>query len=300
MQIIKMDNLEKSFRVKAKKIQVLKGLSLEVSQGEILGFLGPNGAGKSTTIKIIMSLIRADSGGILVFGEDSKSIEVRRKIGFLPENPSFIDSLTGMDLLMLSASMYKIPQKIAKERASELLQMVELEEAANRSIRKYSKGMIQRIGFASAMIHEPELLILDEPMSGLDPMGRYTFKKMMKEINAKGTTIFFSSHIIPDMEDICDRVAVMKSGELVKVFDRNEIKYAATTGYRVIIKASNVTDSFKFNFSIERLDGEFFAIAVSKDNLVDSLLELKKVNVDVVNVEPIKKNLEELFVEMIK
>ncbi len=295
MNALEIENLKKTFKVKRKKVTALKGMSFKIKKGEILGFLGPNGAGKSTTIKSIMGLIKPDSGKISILGKDL-NVKIREKIGFLPENPSFIDALTGKNLLMLTATMYKIPKDKAEKKASELLKAVELESAASRSIRKYSKGMIQRIGFASAMMHEPEILILDEPMSGLDPMGRYVFKNMMKEINKKGTTIFFSSHIIPDMEDICDRVVVVKGGKMIKELDKKEIKYFATTGYKVIFRNMDLSS---INYKIKQIDENLNAIETNKNELPDVLSNLKSNNCEIVDVEPIKKNLEELFVEVI-
>ncbi len=295
MNALEIENLKKTFKVKRKKVTALKGMSFKIKKGEILGFLGPNGAGKSTTIKSIMGLIKPDYGKISILGKDL-NVKIREKIGFLPENPSFIDALTGKNLLMLTATMYKIPKDKAEKKASELLKAVELESAASRSIRKYSKGMIQRIGFASAMMHEPEILILDEPMSGLDPMGRYVFKNMMKEINKKGTTIFFSSHIIPDMEDICDRVVVVKGGKMIKELDKKEIKYFATTGYKVIFRNMDLSS---INYKIKQIDENLNAIETNKNELPDVLSNLKSNNCEIVDVEPIKKNLEELFVEVI-
>ncbi len=296
MNAIEISNLKKTYKIKRKKVEALKGMSFEVEAGKIIGFLGPNGAGKSTTIKSIMGLIKPDSGEIKIFDSNANDLETKKQIGFLPENPSFIDALTGKDLLMLSASMFNIPKEEALKRADILLKAVELEKAATRSIRKYSKGMIQRIGFASAVIHEPNLLILDEPMSGLDPMGRFAFKKMMKEINSKGTTIFFSSHIIPDMEDICDSVIVVKDGKFVKELDKNEIKYFTTIGYKIIFKTDKQT---AYN-DVEKIDSNLFALKTEKDELSDKLVELKNFKVEIIDVEPIKKNLEELFVEIVE
>jgi ABC-2 type transport system ATP-binding protein len=183
------------------------------------------------------------------------------------------------------------------KKIDELLKAVDIEKAANRSIRKYSKGMIQRIGFASAMIHEPEILILDEPMSGLDPMGRYVFKNMMKEINKKGTTIFFSSHIIPDMEDICDRVLVVKEGKMIKTLSKNEIKYFATIAYYIIVKSGNIELLKDYDF--EKIEDSLFRIKTTKENLEKVLFDLKKLAVEIIDIDPIKKNLEDLFVEIV-
>jgi ABC-2 type transport system ATP-binding protein len=298
MNALEINNLQKTFRIKRKKVKALNGMSFEVGEKKIVGFLGPNGAGKSTTIKSIMSLIYPDLGSINIFGKSHNNITIRKDIGFLPENPSFIDALTGKSLLNLSAKIYKLPKEVIDVKIKELLEVVELEKAANRPIRKYSKGMIQRIGFASAIIHEPKLLILDEPMSGLDPMGRYIFKNLMKNINEKGTTIFFSSHIIPDMEDVCDEVIVVKDGKYIKTLDKTQIKYFATTGYKIIFKIKNIS-LISNNYNIEMIDDNLFAINTNKNEIEKKLYEIKAVDAEVVDIEPLKKNLEDLFVEIV-
>ena len=223
-EVIRVLNLKKVYRQKSKKIVAVDGISFSVKQGEILGFLGPNGAGKSTTIKIMMGLIRPTEGKIIIDNMDSFNPECRKKIGFLPENPSFIDTIKGKELLLFSADIHKIEKEEAKKKADNLLKLLALEDAAEREIRKYSKGMIQKIGFATSIIHEPDILILDEPMSGLDPIARYQFKQIFKELRDRGKTIFFSSHIIPDMEDLCDRVIIINKGRIIRIVDKPAIK----------------------------------------------------------------------------
>lgn len=223
-EIIKIKDLKKVYKQRTKEIRALNGISFSINKGEIFGFLGPNGAGKSTTIKIIMGLIKPTSGKVLINGIDVSNPTSRKKVGFLPENPSFVDTIKGKELLLFSASMYGIEKNIAEEKAEELLELLSLEDARDREMRKYSKGMIQKIGFASSIIHDPDILILDEPMSGLDPVGRRQFKEIFKRLRTKGKTIFFSSHIIPDVEDLCDRVAIINNGELIRIIERSEMK----------------------------------------------------------------------------
>ena len=223
-EVIKVINLKKVYRQKSKKIVAVDGINFSIKQGEILGFLGPNGAGKSTTIKIMVGLIRPTEGKVLINNIDSMTPASRRRIGFLPENPSFIDTIKGKEFLLFSADIHGIEKGEAEERADNLLRLLSLEEAAEREIRKYSKGMIQKIGFAASIIHEPDILILDEPMSGLDPVARYQFKQIFKELRDRGKTIFFSSHIIPDMEDLCNRVIIVSKGKIIRNIDRPEIK----------------------------------------------------------------------------
>ncbi|AEA33702.1 ABC transporter ATP-binding protein [Hippea maritima] len=294
MALIRVNSLEKTFRLKTKRFKALNGMSFEIEQGEILGFLGPNGAGKSTTIKIMMDLIRADSGSVEIAGVDSRNPEAKKNIGFMPENPQYFDTLTGFDLLIFTASVFGIDKKQASKKAWQLLEEFGLKEAAKRPIRKYSKGMIQRVGFAAALIHEPQILILDEPMSGLDPIGRILFKNKMKELNEKGVTIFFSSHIIPDIEDICSRVLIVNKGKAIKSLTREEIKFMTTTGFNVII------DRCIDELNCAKISGNLYSIESKKDELIAVLKRIESYNVKIVDIEPVKKDLEEVFVELIK
>ncbi len=221
---IRIVGLKKTYRQRKRKVEALKGLSFEVKRGEILGFLGPNGAGKSTTIKIMVGLIKPTQGKVLINNIEATNPKSRQKLGFLPENPSFIDTIKGRELLLFSADIHGIEKEEAEKRADDLLRLFDLEDAAGREIRKYSKGMTQKIGFSASIIHEPDILILDEPMSGLDPVARYQFKQILKELKDKGKTIFFSSHIIPDVEDLCDRVVIVNKGKIVRIIDKPEMK----------------------------------------------------------------------------
>ncbi|BAI80739.1 ABC transporter, ATP-binding protein [Deferribacter desulfuricans SSM1] len=291
---VKVNNLFKTYKVKGKKVNALNGMSFEIEQGEILGFLGPNGAGKSTTIKIMLDLIRADKGEVLIDGIDSRLPEARKRLGFMPENPQYFDTLTGFDLLMFSASMYGIDKDVAKKRAWELLEEFELKEAAKRPVRKYSKGMIQRVGFAAAIIHNPEILILDEPMSGLDPIGRVLFKNKMRELSDKGVTIFFSSHIIPDIEDICSRVIIVNKGKVVKSLTRTEIKYLTTTGFTIIVNKEVPNLGLKFI----KLQEGLYEIKCAKDEIVNIIDLLKEKKVIIFDILPTKKDLENIFLDL--
>ncbi len=222
--VIKIIELQKIYKQRSKKINALKGINLNINKGEIFGFLGPNGAGKSTTIKIMAGLIKPTQGKVLINNKRSENPNSRRRLGFLPENPSFIETLKGRELLLLSAKIHGIIEQDAKEKIDYILKLLSLYDAAQREIRKYSKGMIQKIGFASCIIHDPDILILDEPLSGLDPIARYQFKKIFRDLKDKGKTIFFSSHIIPDVEDLCDRIAIINKGKLAIILERSEIK----------------------------------------------------------------------------
>lgn len=220
---IELENVSRSFKNHfwQNKKEVLKDVSLKIYQGEIFGFLGPNGAGKTTTIKIITGLIRPDSGSIKIFGHPADALEVKKRIGFLPESPYFYEHLTGYEFLKISALLSD--QKDYKSTILGLLEKVGLKHAVRLQLRKYSRGMLQRIGIAQALIAEPELLILDEPLTGLDPIGRKEIKDIILEQKAKGNTVFFSSHILPDAEAVCDRIGIIIEGQIIKVGELNKL-----------------------------------------------------------------------------
>jgi ABC-2 type transport system ATP-binding protein len=198
----------------AKRVRALDNLDLEVREGEVFGFLGPNGAGKSTAIKILLNLIYPDNGRASIMGKDVRDRETRRHVGYLPENPYFYDYLTAEELLWFGGRVSGLPSSTIKTRTDELLAKFNLTAARKRKLRTYSKGMVQRVGLALALIHEPEVAILDEPMSGLDPIGRKMVGDLITELKAQGKTVFFSSHILTDIERFCDRVGIIIGGKL--------------------------------------------------------------------------------------
>jgi len=198
-----------------RRARVLSDLSFAVERNEIVGFLGPNGAGKTTTIKLITSLAFPDAGRILLFGEEAGRPAARRRLGYMPEQPYFYEYLTGTEFLGLCGRLAGLSDGAIRRRAPEVLAEVGLAGAADLPIRKYSKGMMQRLGLAQAILHDPELLILDEPMSGLDPVGRVEVRRLILDLRRAGKTIFFSTHIISDVEALCDRVIMLRSGRKV-------------------------------------------------------------------------------------
>lgn len=195
--------------------QALHDLTLEIREGETFGLLGPNGAGKTTTQKLLLGLCRPTSGKIAVFGKSPEHPSIRQEIGFLPENPYFYTYLTGKEFLAFCGGMYGLSGETLKSRIAELLKLVDMESAANVQLRKYSKGMLQRVGIAQALINDPKLVFLDEPMSGLDPVGRRQFRQIILELKEQGKTLFFNSHILSDVEEICDRFGILHQGHLV-------------------------------------------------------------------------------------
>src|SRR6516162_5864356 len=212
---IEVRGLSKTYRLgfwMNRKVQALKSLDLTVNAGEVCGLLGPNGAGKSTTIKVLMGLVKASGGEARLFGMAPRSKESRRQIGFVPENPAPYEYLTGKEFLDLAGRLAGLSGKSLDQRIGEVLQTVGMERAAGLQIRRYSKGMIQRIALGQAIIHKPRLLILDEPTSGLDPIGRRQIRDLILAERERGTTVLFCTHLIPDVETVCDRVAVLVGG----------------------------------------------------------------------------------------
>ena len=214
--VLRTERLSKTFEigVRRRRLEAVKDVDLAVQEGEIFGFVGPNGAGKTTTIKMLMGLIFPSSGSVRIFDVPMPSLEAKRRIGFLPEHPAFYDFLTGREAARFYASLSGVARGDLDARAEELLETVGLGDAADRQIRKYSKGMQQRLGIAQALAGDPALVVLDEPMSGLDPIGRKEVRDLILDLNRRGKTVFFSTHILPDVESICDRVGVILGGRL--------------------------------------------------------------------------------------
>jgi ABC-2 type transport system ATP-binding protein len=213
---IETKSISKTFKgdLRAKQVKALEGLDFEIAQGEVFGFLGPNGAGKSTAIKILLNLIYPDSGRATILGRDVSDKMVRKSVGYLPENPYFYDYLSADELLWFGGKVSGLGKQEIRERSEKLLNKVNLQSARKRPLRTYSKGMVQRAGLALALIHDPEVVILDEPMSGLDPLGRKMVVDLILELKSEGKTVFFSSHILTDIERLCDRAGIIVSGRL--------------------------------------------------------------------------------------
>ena len=223
-----VENLRKTYRTGFwlnRKVESLKGVSLSAQQGETFGLLGPNGAGKTTLLKSILGIVRPSGGTGTILGRPLGDRAVRQRVGYLPENPYFYEYLTGWEILEFSASLFQIPLKDARKRIVELLDWVGLSQTAARKkqLRQYSKGMLQRVGLAQALINNPDVVFLDEPMSGLDPLGRYQIREIILSLKAQGKTIFFNSHVLSDVEKVCDRLAILARGELLCIGTIDEL-----------------------------------------------------------------------------
>jgi len=285
MNAIEVDQLSKVFTgKKLTKVNALKSVSFTVSQGEVFGFLGPNGAGKSTTIKCLMGLIRPSSGSATIMGEPIGSVSSRMKLGFLPENPAFYDYLTAEEYLHFAGKLYKMTQDLLFHRVEEMLKKMELWDARKRPIRGYSKGMVQRVGIAQALLHEPDVCIFDEPMSGLDPLGRALVKDIIIDLKKQGKCVFFSTHITDDVEKVCDRVAVINKGQLIVVDSVDSVLQRGIEGYAV-----SLTDS-------EGLKEELFVTVADLQIFIKQTVYNRQ-NID--KIEPRRKNMEAFFLEIV-
>lgn len=250
MAIVEITNLSKTYvrdvlgtehgrvkiRLKNRKVHALKDLTLSVEEGQIFGLLGPNGAGKTTAIKILMGLHFATSGSATIMGRPLGDLDVKRQMGFLPENPYFYDYLKGWEFLEFYGQLYGMSRAERRRRLPELLELVNMTHAQNIPLRGYSKGMLQRIGLAQALLNDPKIVILDEPQSGLDPFGRKEIRDIILRLKEQKKTVFFSSHILSDAEMICDRVAILHKGELRQMGLLQDLLSAKIKNYEIIVE----------------------------------------------------------------
>ncbi len=282
------------------RVDALRGLSLAVEPGEIFGFLGPNGAGKTTTIKMLMGLIRPTRGSGTLLGRPLGDRVARNRLGYLPEQPYFYEHLAPLEFLDFYGGLFPMTAGERRKRALALIDRVGLTHAINRPIRKFSKGMVQRIGIAQALINDPELVVLDEPMSGLDPLGRKEVRDLIYELRTKGKTVFFSSHILQDVEQISDRVAIIVKGKLHRIGPVAELLESPTAGVEVVLRAVSeaaLPSLSALATAAVSLQGEWryhLAASDSVDGFIRCALEL---GASVVSVIPHRRSLEEIFVE---
>ena len=304
MDVIVIENLTKKFQSGwpgRPPVIALDELSFSVRQGEIFGFLGPNGSGKTTTLKILMGLMRQTGGRLDVLGKPAGDVGVRRRIGFLPEHPYFYDYLTAEEFLSFYGHLAGLDRNELSRRVTQLLDVVYLAEARTRQLRKFSKGMLQRIGLAQALIHNPELVVLDEPMSGLDPIGRKQVRDLILNLRDQGKTVFFSSHIIPDVEMICDRVAIILKGTLLETGRVDElVGHGSTQSVEIVCSGIKASDIPQITESATRVlqQGEQLCIMLpSHDQVEDVLSVIRAHHGKLVSVTPQKGSLEEIFIQ---
>lgn len=294
-----IDNLSKTFRGKRRSIvDALSNLNLTIQGGEVFGFLGPNGAGKSTTIKILMGLIHATSGSATLMGVPVSAAQCRLKVGYLPENPSLYDFLTASEYLTFVGRSFRMPDALINSRATDVLERLQLSDAAKRPVRSYSKGMVQRLALAQALLHDPDLYILDEPMSGLDPIGRSLVKDIIRELKQQGKTVFFSTHITADVEAVCDRVGIIVKGKLELLDYVEKIMQSGIVGYTV--QVNGAMDLTNFGLPVGVKVGDLWEYFVPKEKFNEFVAQVATSGNKVELIETRRRDLEEFFLEIVK
>ena len=277
----------------------LDNLSLRVEDGEVFGFLGPNGAGKTTTLKLLMGLIFPTAGTATVRGKSIDDVNMHREIGYLPEQPYFYDYLTARELLDYYARFFDFAEADRRERVARFLERVGLSAAADVQLRKYSKGMLQRAGIAQAILHDPQVVFLDEPMSGLDPIGRREVRDIILDLKQQGRTVFFSTHILSDAEMLCDRVAVLVDGKLQGVGSPGEIVSMDVTGMEILFELKEGRPLPAGLGGRAKKAGARYHLEVSESDLYPTLEQLRSCEARILSVLPVRPTLEEYFFRLI-
>ena len=298
---IRIQDLRKDFRLGfiPRTHKILKGITFAVREGEIFGYLGPNGAGKTTTIKCLLGLIRPDAGTIEILGRSHLSPRSREPLGFLPENPYFYDYLTAREFLSFTADLFGIGRPEKNERIAKLLALVGLERAADLPLRKYSRGMLQRAGLAQALINEPKLVILDEPLGGMDPIGRKEIRDIIVRFKDQGRTVFFTSHILQDIEMICDRVAIIVGGRIVKEGALRDLVSERVLFTEAIV-AGLAPEAFAGVGESVSAQGDRVLLRIFDEAKVDEVLDLVRGNKGrLLSLSPRTETLEDIFVETV-
>jgi ABC-2 type transport system ATP-binding protein len=298
---IETENLSKEYPhgfLNLKKRTSLEGLNMQVEEGEVFGFIGPNGAGKSTTIKLLMRLIFPTAGSARILGKPISEIEMHRDIGYLPEQPYFYDYLTATELLDYFARIHDLTAADRKERVQRMLKKVGLETAGKIQLRKYSKGMLQRVGMAQAILHDPKVVILDEPMSGLDPIGRREVRDILLQLKRDGKTVMFSTHILSDAEMLCDRVGVIVGGKLRGVGAPEQLVDVKTQGMEILFELAE--QSAAPLMAKATRTGDRYQLQVPEQELYGAIEQLRAAGARILSVAPVRATLEEFFMNLVK
>ncbi len=299
---VQASNLRKVYRTGFwlnQTIESLKGCSLTVYRGETFGLLGPNGAGKTTLLKTLLGIVRPTEGRGQLLGRPLGDRQVKQEIGYLPETPYFYDYLTGWEFLQLVAGLFEIPPSLQRQRIPQLLDLVGLAQSAARKkqLRQYSKGMLQRVGMAQALINDPEVVFLDEPMSGLDPMGRYQMREIILSLKQQGKTIFFNSHVLSDVEKICDRVAILVQGELVCVGSLDDL-LGNSSSYHVRGRGGQI-DILREWIPDLKLEASYWQ-GILQGDLYDFLTSLRLMDAQLISLDLSRLTLEEFFMQKLQ
>jgi ABC-2 type transport system ATP-binding protein len=304
---IAIDHLTKDFAVgfwRKRPYRALDALTLDVAPAEVFGFLGPNGAGKTTTLKLLMQLIFPTSGRAFILGRPVGDLEVRRRIGYLPENPYFYDYLTAEELLTYFAALFGINGAERRSRVSRLLDDVGIGAERRLQLRKFSKGMVQRVGIAQAILNDPELIFLDEPMSGLDPLGRRDIRELILKLRDQGKTVFFSSHILADAEALCSRVAILAGGRLAASGRLADVLAHEIRGWEVVVSDVTTRQLESFGSRVTRIvevaAGRQLLEAPKDVDPAALVRDLMAIGAALVSVNPVHTTLEDFFVQKVQ
>lgn len=282
-----------------KKIPSLKNCTLQVYEGETFGLLGPNGAGKTTLLKTLLGIVKPTSGKALLLGKPLGDNSVKKRLGYLPENAYYYEFLTGWEFLNFIGDLFQIPNQEKKRRITELLDLVGLAKntAQKKQLRQYSKGMMQRVGMAQALINNPEIVFFDEPMSGLDPMGRYQVRQIILSLKKQGKTIFFNSHVLADVEQICDRIAILAQGELINIGSLDEI-LGTTKNYQVAVK--NISPLHLQDWLDNIRQENNLCIGELKSNPEDFMAFLRVEGAELISMNLARESLEDYFIQQLQ
>jgi ABC-2 type transport system ATP-binding protein len=305
VEIVRVDEVVKDYRpgFGIRRKRALHGISFRVREGEIFGFIGPNGAGKTTILKVLMGLIRTTSGSASILGHDVSETTYRRHVGFLPENPYFYDYLTGREILDFYAKLSGVSRQDRAQRVVELLDLVGLSDAIDNRLRSYSKGMLQRIGIAQALIHGPKVVFLDEPMSGLDPIGRKEVRDLILQLREQGKTVFMSTHILSDVEMLCDRVAIIVGGRIHYEGAIDEFLTAGEPEADLVLAqmSPHLAEVMEERFRARlRGHGEQIELRIAEKDTNEALAVALEAGAKVVSVTPQRVSLESIFLSAVK
>ena len=300
MFAIETFGLEKTYSVgfwRKRPRCALRPLTLGVEEGEVFGYLGPNGAGKTTTLKLLMGLMFPTSGSAKILGMEVNDPRMKAQIGFLPEQPYFYDYLTARELLEYYAQLSGVEARARGRRVAAVLERVGLVDVSGVQLRKFSKGMLQRVGIAQAILHDPKVVFLDEPMSGLDPIGRREVRDLIASLKEEGKTVFFSTHILSDAEALCDRVAILHQGELRGIGVIADLTSSVRGKVEVMWQGGNIPPAIRSLGGECHLTGEMARSIIAEEQLDLAIDALRRANLKLVSVTPVRATLEDYFVE---
>lgn len=303
MFAIEILGLEKTYSVgfwRKRPKRALRPLHLTVEEGEIFGFLGPNGAGKTTTLKMLMGLVYPTAGSARILGHAMNDPVVKAQVGYLPEQPYFYDYLTAQELLEYYGRLSGVPASECRHRVDLLLKQVGLPDVNGLQLRKFSKGMLQRVGIAQAILHDPKIVFLDEPMSGLDPMGRREVRDLIQQLKNQGKTVFFSTHILSDAEALCDRVGIINRGELKGVGAVADLTASMHGKVELIWRGNAIPNSIRALAIESHLSGDTARVVVKEQSQEQALEALRREKLQLISLTPVRVTLEDYFMQQLK